>query len=406
MGGPSHFGDKEIPMNGRRWLTTLTALMTSLLLTGVSHGAEVRIGASVSQTGHFATEVGPFGALLRAWTQELNAQGGIRTADRRLPLRLFLYDDRSDEATARRIYERMATVDKVHLLLGPYSSPLTFAASIAAEANGIPFLAICANSPRIYERGYRWIACVIDEAPRYTYRYWDMIRNEGLAKTVSFVVEDTLHPKGVYEGARLLAKEAGLRILSSHIAPRDTKDFTAIIVRLRGEDPDIVFVSANIPFATLFIGQARDLGLRPREYHVTHHGGAFLKALGRKAEGVTGQSYWTKAMGGPGADRFLRLLDASHMTSDDYPWSPAYMMAIQVVEQVLARSSSLDPRDIMEVLKASRTETIGGTVFFRENGVGSINTYPSQIQGGSYQIVWPPDIATAPHMYPTMAAHQ
>jgi branched-chain amino acid transport system substrate-binding protein len=361
---------------------------------------EVRIGATISQTGHFATEVGPFGDFLKAWAQELNSQGGMPLDRVRLPVRLFLYDDRSEEAVARRMYERMATVDKVHLMLGPYSSPLTFAASTASETHGIPFFAICANSPKIYQRGYKWIACLIDEAPRYTHRYWEMIKEEGLAKSVSFLVEDTLHPKGVFEGARMLAQEAGLQILSVHTAPRDTRDFGSVILKLRAEDPDILFVSANIPFATLFMLQAKEQGLRPREFHVTHHGGPFRKALGRAAEGVTGQSYWTPAMGGPGKERFLRLLDLSRISLEDYPWLPAYMMAIQVVEDVLSRSLSLEPSEIMKALKSSQTQTIGGRVWFQKNGVGSINTYPSQIQEGSYQILWPKAVATAPHQYP------
>jgi hypothetical protein len=35
--------------------------------------------------------------------------------------------------------------------------------------------------------------------------------------------------------------------------------------------------------------------------------------------------------------------------------------------------------------------------------VGTINTYPSQIQKGKYQIIWPPEVATAEHIYPTPA---
>lgn len=387
-------------MSLKAWKMILSSLGACWVLAALCQAQELRIGATISQTGHFATEVGPFGNFLKAWVEELNTQGGIPLDKARLPVRLFLYDDRSEEAVARRMYERMATVDKVHLMLGPYSSPLTFAASTASEAYGIPFLAICANSPKIYQRGYKWIACLIDEAPRYTHRYWEMIKAEGLAKSVSFVVEDTLHPKGVFEGARMLAQEAGLEILSVHTAPRDTKDFGAVILKLKAEDPDILFVSANIPFATLFMIQAREQGLKPREFHVTHHGGPFRKALGRAAEGVTGQSYWVPAMGGPGRERFLRLLDLSRISLEDYSWLPAYMMAIQVVEDVLSRSPSLEPSQIMKTLKSSRTETLGGRVWFRENGVGSINTYPSQIQEGSYQILWPQGVATAPHRYP------
>lgn len=381
----------------------LLSLAAIILGPWASLCREVRIGATVSETGHFSTEVGPFGVLLRLWADELNAQGGISVAGfRKMPVRVVIYDDRSDEATARRMYERLATVDKVDFMLGPYSSPLTFAASTAAESHKIPFLAICANSPKIYQRGYRWIACILDEAPRYTYRYWEMLGHEGLAKTVSFVVEDTLHPRGVHEGAVVLAQKAGLNVISSHIAPRDTKDFSSVLIKLREEDPDIIFVSANIPFAIQFMSQARNYGLRPREFHVTHHGGPFLKALGEAAEGVTGQSYWTRDMGGKGAERFLRLLEQSRISPEDYPWSAAYMMALQVVEDVFSRASNLSAEALLSALKTTSTETLGGPVRFNEMGVGSINTYPSQIQKGRYQIIWPRDVATSRHLYPAV----
>ena len=124
----------------------------------------IRVGVTVSVSGKFSTEVGPFQRLCKAWVDEVNRQGGIylKKYGRKLPLKLITYDDRSDAATARRYYERLATVDRVHLLFGPYSSPLTFAASTASEKHQVPFIAICANSPKVYNRGFKWIVCVID----------------------------------------------------------------------------------------------------------------------------------------------------------------------------------------------------------------------------------------------------
>ncbi|MBW2227934.1 MAG: hypothetical protein JRG99_11620 [Deltaproteobacteria bacterium] len=54
----------------------------------------------------------------------------------------------------------------------------------------------------------------------------------------------------------------------------------------------------------------------------------------------------------------------------------------------------------MPTLKKLKVMTIGGVVSFAENGVGTINTYPSQIINGKYHIIWPSQIATAPHRYP------
>ncbi|MGD8923434.1 MAG: hypothetical protein PVG64_00790, partial [Syntrophobacterales bacterium] len=66
----------------------------------------------------------------------------------------------------------------------------------------------------------------------------------------------------------------------------------------------------------------------------------------------------------------------------------------------------IEPKALMKTLKNLRITTLGGPVWFAENGVGTINTYPSQIQKGKYQIIWPPEVATAKHIYPTPAWNQ
>jgi branched-chain amino acid transport system substrate-binding protein len=386
-------------------LITILSLGTFFIFTNSTFAEsprEIRIGATVSMSGKFSTEIGPFKALMESYATAINRRGGIyvNSAGTRLPIKFIVYDDKSDGPTARKFYERLISVDKADILLGPYSSPVTFAASVAAEENKVPFIAICANSHKIYNRGFKWIVCVIDAAPRYTHRYWDMIRAEGWAKTVAFVVEDTLHPQGVYRGAKKLAESAGLKEVLINVLPANTHDFTASIMKIQKNSPDIVFVSANVPFSIAFMRQARELGLNPKEFHVIHHGGVFKKGLGAGAEGVIGQSYWTLGMDYGNPELFIEVMAHSGISLDDFPWAPAYMMAFETATQAIERSGTLDKEKLMATLKRLKVMTIGGVVSFAENGVGTINTYPSQIIDGQYHIVWPPEVATAQHRYP------
>lgn len=383
-------------------MSVLGIVFASIKTASAAPPKEIRIGATISMSGKFSTEVGPFKKLMDAYASAVNHRGGIyvKEADARLPIKFVVYDDKSDGPTARKFYERLVSVDNADILLGPYSSPLTFAASVAAEENRVPFIAVCANSPKIYNRGFKWIVCVIDAAPRYTHRYWEMVKAEGWAKTVAFVVEDTLHPRGVYRGAKKLAQDAGLKEVALKVLPPDTHDFTAAIVKIQEKSPDIVFISANVPFSIAFMRQARELGLHPKEFHVIHHGGVFKKGVGAGAEGVIGQSYWTRGMDFGNPDLFTEVLARSGINLDDFPWAPAYMMAFETVTQAIERAGSLNKEKVMATLKHLNVMTIGGVVSFSENGVGTINTYPSQIINGQYHIVWPPEIATARHRYP------
>ena len=227
-----------------------------------------------------------------------------------------------------------------------------------------------------------------------------MLRSEGKAQTVSFIIEDTLHPQGIFKGAKELAEQTGISVKSHYTVPPDMKDFSGSLVKLINDKPDIVFVSSNVPFAIQFINQARELRLKPKEFHVIHHGGVFRKALGEAAEHITGQSYWAEGMKKGQHERFLILLQESKISLEDYPWSPAYMMAFEVIETALTKAATLEASELMKTLKNLSVETIGGIVKFRPNGVGSINTYPSQIQNGKYHIIWPREVATAKHIYP------
>jgi len=383
-------------------ILTLVTIIFFAKSTFAESPKEIRIGATVSMSGKFSTEIGPFKKLMDAYATTINARGGIyvKSAGARLPVKFIVYDDKSDGPTARKFYERLISVDQADILLGPYSSPVTFAASVAAEENKVPFIAICANSDKIYSRGFKWIVCVIDAAPRYTHRYWDMIKAEGWAKTVAFVVEDTLHPQGVYRGAKKLADSAGLKEVSLNVLPANTHDFTVAIMKIQNKSPDIVFVSANVPFSIAFMRQARELGLNPKEFHVIHHGGVFKNGLGVGSEGVVGQSYWTQGMNYGNPELFAEIMKHSGISLDDFPWAPAYMMAFETATQAIERAGNLDREKLMATLKHLKVMTVGGVVSFAENGVGTINTYPSQIIGGQYHIVWPPEVATARHQYP------
>ncbi|MCD6305382.1 MAG: hypothetical protein B1H11_07285 [Desulfobacteraceae bacterium 4484_190.1] len=378
------------------------ALVIGFPFSAMAGPDAIHIGATVSQTGHFSSEVGPFKRLMTSWADLVNDQGGIMVEEygKKLPVKFTIYDDKSDQATAKKYYERLATVDKVDMMLGPYSSPLTLAASTAGENHHIPFIAVCANSPKIYSRGFKWLVGVIDLGPRYTYRYWEMIKTEGKAKSVAFVVEDTIHPLGVFKGSQKLAEDAELKVLSSDIVPANTRDFTPIITKLKKESPDIVYVSSNIPFAINFMKQAKEMKLNPNEYHCIHHSGIFKDALGSAAEYVIGQSYWVEGMKLGDTQLINDVLKKADISEPRYPWSPAYVAAFQILQKAIENAGTLDKGKVVQSLKNLKMETVLGEARFAETGYGSINTYPSQIQGGVYKVIYPPDVATGKHTYP------
>jgi len=109
----------------------------------------IRIGASLSQTGSYAV-IGQ--VQLRAYqlcVKHMNDKGGVLARQ----LALVVEDDRSDAATAIRIYQKLIAQDKVDAILGPYTSALTEAVADVAEKHRMPLVAPTAGVPPSTRRG-------------------------------------------------------------------------------------------------------------------------------------------------------------------------------------------------------------------------------------------------------------
>ncbi|MFQ6111913.1 MAG: amino acid ABC transporter substrate-binding protein, partial [Nitrospinota bacterium] len=314
-------------------------------------------------------------------------------------------DDKSDKAAARKFYERLVTVDKVDVLIGPYSSPITVGASAVAEKHKVPFVCVEANATVIYKRGFKWIVGVLASGELWSDHYFDLLKSEGKAKSIGFVTEDHLHALDVYRGAIRKAKAVGLKVLvDKQRVPSKTTDFTPIITEIKAKDPDIVYISSFIPFGIAFMKQAKELDLNPREFHVIHHGGGFMKALGKDANYVTGEDYPAGAGVKFGDLKFFEeLLKRTNTSTQAYPWTAIRVPAMNIIVDALKRAGSLDKAKIMKALKETELETVGGLIRFAANGSGTMNALPTQIQGEKRVLIAPrkPGYPVKAHLYPT-----
>jgi ABC-type branched-subunit amino acid transport system substrate-binding protein len=387
-------------------LSTVMALVAiALAVPAVAQvPTEIRVGATVAVTGPASAEVGHFKKMMEMWAETVNAQGGVMLKEygKRLPIKMVVYDDTSKPPDAVRLYEKLVTEDKVHVLLGPYSSPITVAASTVAEKHQIPMIALEANSTGIFKRGFKWLTGVIDDGTKWSNHYFDMLKATGRAKSIGFVIEDTPHPKEVGSGSVPKAKQIGLEVKLEEYFPVATQDFTPIITKLKAANPDIVYVSAFPPREVTFFKQALEQGLNPREYHIIHHGVAFYGAVGLKnANLVTGEAYWMPGVKAGNSKPFEELLQKLGAKVEDYPWSSIHYFGFEALVAALEKAGSLDREKLLAAIKSLDIETIGGRLRFDPaTGQGTLNPFPTQIQDGKFVTVWPPDIASGKHIYP------
>jgi len=366
--------------------------------------SEILIGGTISQSGHFASDVKPWPKLMDTWAEMINERGGIwvKSEKKRLPVRFKLYDDKSDQATSIKFYERLVTVDKVDLLIGPYTSPLSFAATSVAEKYKIPMVCVEATARAIYNRGMKWIVGIDQAGNKWSDAYFELVEHEGKAKSIALVAEDHIIFKDIIAGAVEHAKRLGLDIVFNQKAASDTSDFSPMITKMKDKNPDLCFVGGFIPFNIALMKQAKELDFNPKEFHYTHFGISFKEALGKDAEYVTGSAYYMPGMNFGNYKFFHELLKRSGVSIKEYPWANDRMWAFDAILWGIETSESLKPTDLIQALKDLHIMCVAGPLHFDETGQGTNRPIVTQIIGGEYKFTWPdkPGYPPAEHMYP------
>jgi len=377
----------------------------------------IKIGMTCAKTGGYGPMYWMTNELSLEWAKIINEQGGlyVKQYKQRLPVEIVWYDDKSDPATTIKFYEKLVTEDKVDILIGPNCSPPTFAATTVPEKYGVPMITQQAASPSIFSRGLKWVVgCLADSSyPGWSYEYFQMLKAEGKAKTIAFISEDSLWAKDNYLNAVDLAKGIGMRVVYEEVAPVETKDFTAVITKMKALDPDIVYIASFPVFGSTFYKQAKELRLSPREFHVTWSGKGFFDVVGWKdAEYVTGEHYWVPDWKVGNYKMLKRICDNIGINAIEYAFGVIQFYGLEIAAAAIEASESLDDKqkllDAIWGLHIMTTGSPDGVWYARQgkvvdgkySGIGTINPFCVQIMKGTFNAVWPKSVATAEHVYP------
>ncbi len=379
--------------------------LSMVLPSGAQEKKEIVIGMTLCLTGIFAVDVGTFDRMVKAWENYVNTKEGgiyVKAFNKKLPVRTIVYDDKSDQATAVKFYERLVTIDKCDVLIGPKSSPITFPVTAVAEKYHLPMILATANTPQIFERGFKWIVGVNSLSTAWSDSYFEMLKDEKQVKTIAYVAEDTPHTREVYEGAIPANEKRGFQTVFKEIAPAGTTDFTSILVKLKAANADVVYVSAFTPFAVTLKKQAKEFGLKPKEWHFTHADKSFSDALGKDANYVTTEYNWLTGMPYGNLKKFHEILNQAKIDPDDYMDVSLHYVPFEVLEVAIPKADSLKADDLMKAIKAVNFESIIGPMYFEPTkGHSSFKQLAVQYIDGKYYIVGPKKIATHKHVYPT-----
>jgi branched-chain amino acid transport system substrate-binding protein len=371
---------------------------------------EIIIGASRSLSGqHAFFEANAFGPLYKMWVDEVNAQGGIfvKELNKKLPVKMLVYDDKSDMGTMTRLLDKLILQDKVDFIFPPISTAFLFAAAAVANRHGYLLIGAEGGATSLVELlpTMPYFFMVLPFADHYQMPVLADVFKELGVKTVAINFINDLH--GIeYSGVAVKEfNRQNIEVKMIKSTPMDIKDVSPILKEAKALNVDayISFTYPPVTFPTVMTAQA--IGYNPKAM-MLGPGGNFevIKNVcgANVIEGVMGEGAWnTKSSPAAKAfvDRYVKRNDPSTL---DWWGHNVYWTALQVFQQAVERAGTLNHKKIRDIIATEKFDTILGPTWF-ENQMLAKDCYQGQIgqwQKGIFEVIDPGPKRTAKPIYP------
>jgi branched-chain amino acid transport system substrate-binding protein len=354
-------------------------------------------------TGPFAATALVHKIVGEIYVEELNKRGGLLGR----PVQWTLLDDQSKADVTRTLYERLVTVDKVDLLIGPYATAGILAAISVAQryqkmlvhhTMGVPHLA------GTYEMQFTSLVAGAEPNKTFPVTVFDAFANApNPPKTVAIVTCKFPSTQFYTEGMRDVAKERGLNVVAYLEYDLGTRDFGAIAARIKDANPDLMLMGSLGVDGNLLLESLGKLDYKPKRHFYLFPAPGPLATLpaAQYATGMTMLEDVAPYTNKPSAAAFSKLYnERAKKENVPYPYidlqTGSSFASWEILEASVVATKSIDDKKMAAWLRDNEVDTVLGKRDFK----GKFNTTRTdlevirQLQDGKYYVVWPPNMQT------------
>ncbi|MBX6426749.1 MAG: amino acid ABC transporter substrate-binding protein [Variibacter sp.] len=361
----------------RRGVCRALALAGMLFAASAAFAADpIKIGFNGSLTGGNAA-FGKADLLTKQiWADRVNAKGGLLGR----PVQLVFYDDQSQPANIPAIYTKLLDVDKVDLVLVSGTNFAAAAMPVITQRNKMvmSLLSLAVNDnfkyPRYFQimpygpngkeeisRGFFEAAATLDPKPQ----------------TLAIAGADAEFAINAMEGARSHARRMGLKIVYDRTYPPNMVEFSSVIRAIQATNPDLVFIGSYPADTVGIIRAALEGNLKTRMFGGGMVGTQFAPVKALFNEGLNGIVNYELYVREPtmkfaGVEEFVAeyrkraAVEKVDLLGHYVP--PFVYAAMQVIEQAVTGTKSLDDGKLAAYIHKTKFSTIVGDIAFGPDG--------------------------------------
>jgi branched-chain amino acid transport system substrate-binding protein len=344
----------------------------------------------VVKIGHAGPLTGPIAHLgkdnengVRLAIEEANAAGTVIGGEK-IRFEMISEDDEGKESKSTVVAQKIVD-EKVGGVIGHLNSGTTIPASKIYHDAGLPQISPSATNVNYTNQGFKTAFRVMANDAQQGKVLGDYAVNKLGAKSIAVIDDRSSYGKGLADEFEAAAKAAGAKIVTREFTDVSKTDFTAILTRIKGMNPDLVFYGGMDSQSGPMMKQVKNLGLKAA--YLTGDGGQtaqFLTLAGTEGEGAYASSPGVPLENMPGGQAFTERY-TKRFNQQIQLYAPYAFDAMNTMLAAMKAADSVDPKVYLPALAAIQYQGVTGNVAFDEKGDikgGSISLY--QVKDGKW----------------------
>jgi len=388
----------------------------------------VKIGYCLSLSGPLASNGKTARLVHQIWQEDINRRGGLLGR----PVRMICLDDATDPKRVPDIYKTLLDEEKVDLVIGGYGDNSVAPAMpllIERKRYLVALMALAVNASFAYENYFVMIPTGPRPSEALTEGFFALAAEQSpKPQTMAILAADAPFSKSPVAGAKDHASRHGFRVISEDRYPLATNDFTPLVSQLKPHDPDILFLCSYLNDSAGLLRAIDKVGLTPKIVGgamIGPQNGSIKAELGPLLNGLVNYEYWLPVpkMMYPGIGEMIAEYQSRAAAEGADPLgyyvAPQAYAQMQIVEQAVTATGSLDDATLARFTRDHPFKTILGDVKFGAGGGWSearvLQVQYRNINGNDLSnfkraetqaVVWPRALASAPLIYPYAKARR
>jgi len=290
--------------------------------------------------------------------------------------------------------ERLIKVDKVDLTISTDTSRKNLAAAVVAEKYGIFYLVNILTPDLAEAQHYKWVAnfcyrrSVATEMP---FKIWDALPQGDKIKRPAALTEEDLDGQFFRDKFDYWSKQHGYTLVLNDSAPVGCKDFSSQILKIKAANADALIFQGPPTDGITFLRQAKEAELKLRYIQgwKAFWPTEFLKAMGKDADYVIHDGFWSENSGNPGAkelgQRYTKQFGRDSVSVG------FHYATVQILAMAVERAGSFDSARVRDAVFGNEFNgTVMGDVRFNKGGIAEMECLGLQWWKGERMPVWPP----------------